>query len=210
MMRVNFTKTMPLPYVRGWAVSNLILLILLVVSSTRAQDTLTWTTNSYPVLGSTLGEIHQSLRQARGARNTKWDALTEWNINWRFALTESGGECRAGSFSTKTTLKLTLPRWTAPTNADLATRSEWRRYITALAQHELGHAQFAQLAAAGVRKKLNETNVEPDCDLLKKKLNADCNTVVENFKKRDQEYDERTRHGETQGAALIVPRPGPR
>ena len=102
-MRVNFTKTMPLPYVRSWAVFNLILL-LLVATSARAQDTMTWATNSYPVTGSTLREIHESLRQARSARNTQWDALTEWNINWRFALTESGGECRVASFSTKTTL----------------------------------------------------------------------------------------------------------
>ena len=120
------------------------------------------------------------------------------------------GECRVASFSTKTTLTLTLPRWSAPTNADFATRSEWRRYITALAQHELGHAQFAQLAAAGVRKMLSEATAAADCGPLKKRLNADCNTVVENFKKRDQEYDARTRHGETQGAALIVPKPGPR
>lgn len=209
-MQANFTKRIPLPCVRGWAVSNLILLILLFVNSTRAQDTVAWTTNSYPVTGSTLGEIHQSLRQARDARNTQWDALTEWNINWRFALSEAAGQCRVDSFSTKTTLKLTLPRWTAPTNATLATRDEWRRYITALAQHELGHAQFAQLAAAGVRKSMSETKAEADCEQLKKRLNADCTTVVENFKKRDQEYDERTRHGESQGAALVAPRPGSR
>ena len=152
-MRANFAETISRTFVRVGTVSNLILLILLVASSARAQDTVTWTTNSYPVTGSTLGEIHQSLRLARATRNNaKWDGLTEWNINWRFALTESGDECRVASFSTKTTLTLTLPRWSAPTNATPATRSEWRRYITALAQHELGHAQFDQLAAAEERQ----------------------------------------------------------
>ena len=209
-MRRNFSKTMLLRFVRGWAAAKLFALVLFVANSAHAQDTVTWTTNSYPVTGSTLEEIHQSLRRARASRNTKWDASTEWNINWRFSLTESSGQCRVGSFSTKTTIALTLPRWTAPTNAEPATRDEWRRYITALAQHELGHAQFAQLAAAGVRKVMSAMTTEANCEQLKKQINAGCNTVVENFKKRDQEYDERTRHWETQGASLIVPRPGPR
>ena len=210
-MRGNVPQAISRRLVRGWAVSNLILLLLLAGHGVHAQDTVTWTTNSYPVTGSTIGEIYQSMRQARVTRNNAtWDGLTEWNINWRFALAESAGQCRVSSSSTRTTITLTLPRWSAPTNATTATRDEWRRYSTALAQHELGHAQFAQLAAAGVRKTMNEAQAEADCEPLKKKLNADCNTVVENFRKRDQEYDERTRHGGTQGAALIVPRPGPR
>ena len=206
-MGKNIGKRTGTHFIQTWIVGLLLTLGSLMM---RAQDTVTWTTNSYPVTGSTLGQIHQSLRQARVTRNnTKWDAVTEWNISWRFSLTDSSGACRVDTSSIQTTIALTLPRWTAPTNATTATREEWRRYVTALAQHELGHAQLAQLAAAGVRKKMSEP---PDlsCAELKSRLNADCNTVVENFKKRDQEYDERTRHGETQGAALVVPRPGPR
>ena len=206
-MRANFSRSSETQFIRSLIICTLLSFSPLTV---RGQDTVVWTTNSYPVTGSTLGEIHQSLRQARVTRNnTKWDALTEWNISWRFSLTNAAGACSVGTSAIKTSITLTLPRWTAPTNATPATRDEWRRYVAALAQHELGHAQLAQLAAAGVRKKMSEP---PDlsCAELKSRLNADCNTVVENFKKRDQEYDERTRHGETQGAALVVPRPGPR
>ena len=206
-MRVSFRKKTGARFIRTLIAVTLLAFSPLTVCG---QDTVMWTTNSYAVTGSTLGEIHQSLRQARVTRNnTKWDALTEWTISWRFSLNDSAGACRVATSSIKTTITLTLPRWTAPTNATTATRDEWRRYVAALAQHELGHAQLAQRAAAGVRKKINEP---PDvsCAELKNQLNTDCNQVVENFKKRDQEYDERTRHGETQGAALVVPRPGPR
>lgn len=176
-----------------------------------AQDTVTVTTNYYPVTGTSLGEVYQSLKQSRpGKEKSGWDGLTEWKINWQFNLTESAGQCRVRSFSVKTVVTITLPHWKPPTNATFEARSEWGRYLTALSQHEYGHAQFALAAHAGVKKRLIETGAQPDCDSLKKKINDGCNTIVENFKKRDNEYDERTHHGETQGAGLHVRMPPPR
>jgi predicted secreted Zn-dependent protease len=130
------------------------------------------------------------------------DGLTDWRVNWRFNVAPSGNGCRYTSFSTTTIITITLPRWHAPTNATDDIKAEWQRYITALGQHEAGHAQFALHAAADMHKQLKKTGEAPDCDTLRSRLTSMCQSTVTSYRQREREYDERTRHGATQGAVL--------
>src|SRR5688572_33476936 len=105
-------------------------------------------TNYYNVSGATVGELHQALRQNRPWRdNSAHHALTSWRVNWNFYVANSDRGCRVTSFSTRSSIRITLPRWIAPTNAGPEVLQAWQRYITALGQHEAGHAQFALAAA---------------------------------------------------------------
>jgi predicted secreted Zn-dependent protease len=160
-------------------------------------------TNYYAVTGANLREIHQSFRQARPWRATGGhDGFTVWNVSWRFSTTHNGSVCRLATFSTTTTINITLPRWIAPTNATDSLKSEWAHYIDALGKHEYGHAQSALGAAAEMQKRIKEINEDPSCENLKQRLNALCQTIVQKYKQTDEAYDQRTDHGRNDGARL--------
>ena len=200
-------KNAPLPGSRlrrfRFSIAAAIIAALLPVRAC-AQDKLQWTTNYYSVTGDTLAEIHHSLRQGRPWKDKfHGDGLTDWRVDWRFSLAESADGCRIRQFTTTTTITITLPRWTASTNAPPNVRKAWERYIAALGQHEAGHAQFGLAAAAEMQKGMKSTGLEPACETLKEKINGLCQRIVEDYKKRDKDYDQRTDHGVTQGARLL-------
>ena len=182
-------------------------IVLLAAASARADNLTRWTTNYYNVAGSTIRDIHRSLAQSRPWRDKSTaDGLTDWRVTWRFYVAPSGDKCRCTSFSTTTTITMTLPRWIAATNALPEIKTAWQRYITALGQHEAGHAQFALNAAAEMQKQSRNLEM-PDCDGLRSKISGQCQAILDDYRRREREYDERTKHGAAQGAALRLDRP---
>ena len=182
-----------------WPVS---LLLVFGMSDLFAQH-VSCTTNYYTVTGSDLREIHQSFRRARPWRDTGGhDGFTVWNVSWRFNSSYNGSVCRLTTFSTTTTINITLPRWIAPTNAPDVVRTEWDRYIRALGKHEYGHAQYAFAAAAEAQRRIKEVSEDASCDRLKQRATSLCNGIIEKYKQLDQSYDQRTDHGRNDGARL--------
>jgi predicted secreted Zn-dependent protease len=181
--------------------AGLAFLILPLVSG--AQSGVQWRTNYYSITGATLEELRQSLRASRPWKeNSPVDGMTDWRVDWHFSVVSAPSGCRCSSFRTQTTITITMPRWLAPTNAPKAVSEAWNRYLTALWQHEAGHAHFALAAAAELDKNIKELGGRPDCNELKTAINDLGRRVVESYRKRDQDYDQRTRHGALQGAVL--------
>jgi predicted secreted Zn-dependent protease len=60
-------------------------------------------------------------------------------------------------------------------------------------------------AVAEQHERIKEVGEEPDCAALKKKINALANQIVDDYRQRDKEYDQRTEHGVKQGAVLLGP-----
>ena len=189
---------------RRWRlVLSVLALTWLFPGSARAQNALRWTTNYYAVTGATLVAIRQSLRQSRPwkARSTL-DGLTEWRIDWRFNVTPSDRGCRCSSFTTQTTITTTLPLWRAPTNVADGVKAAWDRYAAALGQHEASHAGYALLAVAELHKRVKRIEQDQDCIIMKKRINDAGQEVVAEYRRLDRDYDQRTRHGATEGAVL--------
>jgi predicted secreted Zn-dependent protease len=185
---------------------------LLITTIGHGQNGLLWTTNFYLVTGTTLGEIRASLDRSRPSTEIgKMDGFTAWQIDWQFTSERYGSGCRCRFFSTRTTITTTLPRWTSPTNTASSVKESWASYIAALGQHEAGHAQLALAAAREVQERIKEVGEASDCESLKIKINDIGQRIVEEYKKHEQDYDRRTRHGVTQGSLLSRnPRPGSR
>jgi predicted secreted Zn-dependent protease len=180
-----------------------LLLFLVLATSDLAGQHVSCRTNYYTLTGSTLREIHQSFRQARPWRATGGhDGFTVWSVTWRFGTTYNGSVCRVTTFSTTTTIAITLPRWVAPTNADVSLKAEWDRYIQALGKHEYGHAQVALAAAAEIQKRAKEVPEDASCESLKQRVHSTCDSVVQKYKQMDDAYDQRTDHGRNDGARL--------
>jgi predicted secreted Zn-dependent protease len=177
-------------------------LLLLTAFSATAQNSVQWKTNFYRVTGATLPEIHDSLRGARPWKDNARDGLTEWSIRWDFRTVVSAESCRLASFTTATTITITLPRWVAPTNASMDATHAWQRYIGALGKHEAGHGQIAVAAASELQRRFSAVSAEASCDVLQRKISHIGNATINEFRKRDDAYDERTEHGAKDGAFL--------
>ena len=162
-----------------------------------------WATNYYSVSGTNLAEVHRSIRRSRPWKNNS-DAygVTEWRVDWRFDLQGTDNGCRVQRFTTKTSIKITLPRWAQPTNAEPGIREVWNRYMKALEQHEGGHAQIGLAAAAEIRRKAIALSSSGTCDALKQTVNDSCSQALTEYRKKDEHYDRQTEHGATQGARL--------
>jgi predicted secreted Zn-dependent protease len=172
-----------------------------------AHGTVIRKTNYYAMTGSSIRHIQESLRQTRPWKDkSAHDGSTEWRIQWRANFSAEDGACHCSSFDTTTTITITLPRWVAPTNTPVSVRAAWQQYLTALTQHEAGHADFALAAAAEMHERIKAIGSDADCAALRSKVQSECQGIIDSHRAREKEYDERTRHGATQGATLRRPR----
>src|SRR5262245_66209109 len=102
----------------GWWSILLLLGWMGLAGRTVAQNSVQWTTNYYLVTGATLPEIRRSINEARPWKDREnTDALTKWRVDWRFTVGQSASGCYCNTFSTTTTIAMTLPKWIVATNA---------------------------------------------------------------------------------------------
>jgi len=172
-----------------------------------AQRGAYWSTNYYGVSGSSIREIRQSIRHNRPARVDR-DALTECNVRTRFSVSPFQGEYRCAGFTATVTIRMTLPRWTAPEGAPDSVREAWERYSTALIQHEVGHAQFALSQATELHRRVKELGTSSDPDSLSVRVQAMVQQTGQEFREREREYDRLTNHGIEQGVTLALTESG--
>jgi len=174
------------------------------------QNTFVQTTNYYVVKGATLREVQQSIRQSRPWKDRHpAEGFTQWQVNWHYAVNGTPDGCRCTSFTTKTTVTITLPRWIPATNPPPEMRAAWERYLTALARHETAHAQFAVTAAAELQQRINALGPDPNCENLKRRINSVGRQVLADQRKLEKEFDQRTSHGTKEGVSLFGKSPGP-
>jgi predicted secreted Zn-dependent protease len=167
----------------------------------RAEDNVTVTTNYYTGSGATARELRASLAQARPWKDSDTrDGQTQWNVQWSFELSETENGCRLRSLTTKTTITITLPRWSAPPSASKGLIERWKNYYVALQQHETRHAEMAREAAAEIRKRVTALRDPSSCEKFKESINATANKVVADFREQEIQFDKRTDHGRKDGA----------
>lgn len=198
----DWRRAMEVSYNLGMAESRIFMLMFLCMAGGASAQHVSCRTNYYAVTGSDLREIHQSMRSSRPRQTGGHDGFTVWNVSWRFSTVYNGTVCRVNGFSTTTAITITLPRWTAPTNAADTVKAEWARYIQALGQHEYGHAQFAMVAAGEIQKGVRALGDDPSCDSLKQRVSSLCDGTLQKYKGLDAAYDQRTNHGINDGARL--------
>lgn len=178
-------------------------LMLLSPEPLAAGNHTRWITNYYDVTGSTIREIRRSIMRDRPAVVDR-EALTGWNVRSRYSVARFQGAYRCGGFTTTTTIRMVLPRWTPPEGVADSVREEWERYITALTKHEQGHAQFALSTAGELNRRVAEVGTEPNPVSLKSRVDGIIAQTIQEFHQREREYDRLTRHGLEQGAVLAA------
>ena len=169
----------------------------------------------YQVAGGSVGELTAALQAASPevTRTGTFFAKTTWTVVWDGEWTADSTACRIIRSQTKLESQMALPRWeTTGASADLA--SDWNAFVRNLTLHEHGHVVNAVAASREVDTRLR--NLErPSCDGMEAAARATIDSIVAVFRAQDEAYDQRTKHGEAQGAvwppraARNMRQPGP-
>jgi predicted secreted Zn-dependent protease len=154
----------------------------------------------YEVAGGSVGELTGAL-QAAAPETTptgSFFAKTTWTVVWDGEWTADSTACRVIRSETRLESQMALPRWKiTAASADLA--SDWNAFVRNLTLHEHGHVVNAVAASREVDSRLR--NLErASCDGMETAARATIDSVVAVFRAQDEAYDQRTRHGEAQGA----------
>jgi len=130
----------------------------------------------------------------------RWSALTDWHIHWRYRYVRSNGQCAAGPVTVELEINYTLPNWRPPASAPEELVERWDAYMVALQTHEDGHAEIAAQAAQAVQETMRALPAYPTCQALEREADALGESILDDFRQRQAEYDRLTEHGKTQGA----------
>lgn len=156
----------------------------------------------YDIDGTTSSQLRRQMKEG----GTKWSdgkvyaALTSWDIRYHYDITEKDGKYCISNVSTDVGIVYHLPRRVS-TAADPMTQT-WDSYYEHLKEHEFGHKDLAVKTAREINECLKALAPFADGRVLEREAKQLVRAKLERLKKAQVEYDDETRHGETQGALL--------
>ena len=182
---------------------GIVAVLTLLTLHLAAADSVSFKTNYYEVIGATLAEVRESIVRSRPWNtNSVMDGRTDWKVRWRFKIADYGNVALVQSFEVLTTVTVTLPTWNPPADVPQPLLEGWKRYFGNLKRHEDGHVALALRAAAEVRKRTSVIKEAPTLRELTDQINNTANKAIDEFRRKDQEYDKVTQHGVRQDAWL--------
>jgi len=160
---------------------------------------------TYQVTGSNANELRQMIDR-NGPVNSddgkRYDGLTEWSLTWDFQFKRHGKVWIVASRSVLLDIKVLTPRWVDFQATPGQLRTQWKIYRANLLRHEEGHVKVALRAANAVDKYLGTCGGSSSLEKLKEDIQKNTRMLLKQYRKIDRDYDQRTRHGATQGAIL--------
>ncbi len=147
---------------------------------------------------SLLQAINSATPISEGGR--KFHGYTKWNLRWNYRYnTLADGRCQITSITVTHSVVITLPKL----EAGSAHADRFARYLNALQTHEIGHMTISQEAGRKIEREVLDLPPMNSCSVLEHHVNQLGMDYVEWARRRGREYDERTKHGATQGASLL-------
>jgi len=152
----------------------------------------------YAIQGRDYDSLSRSLR-ANGPKG--FHGFANWNVSYEYTTKRHRDGCQIATVRTKVSGEILMPQWADEQAAPLELQRRWSDYYGALKRHEDGHIQHGRELAQLVNERLMGLGVVP-CNQLRVLTQGEFQRLYGNLKARDQEYDARTNHGETQGAVF--------
>ena len=147
----------------------------------------------YEVSGNNLFAIRRALNQVRPRDPNDGlgvDALSSWYIEWRWPGGANG--CDLARAQLRFRARIRMPRLVETPDMPAAVRTRWRNYATALEAHEANHIRHAWDNRGRVLAAIRASSCA--------NANRDAQGAIAELVRGDVAYDQRTRHGMTEGA----------
>ena len=148
----------------------------------------------YDVTGNNLFEIRRALNQVRPRDPNDGlgvDALSSWYIAWRWPAAADGA-CDLARAELRFSARIRMPRLVETAETPPAVRLRWRAYVAALEAHEANHIRHAWDNRVLVLAAIQRSSCA--------NANRDGEAAIAGLVRGDVAYDQRTRHGLTEGA----------
>jgi predicted secreted Zn-dependent protease len=81
-------------------------------------------------------------------------------------------------------------------------REQWDSFMEKLMVHEHNHGGHARQAGAEIEQALVATPAARYCEEVGEAANDRANEIVKKLQRMDADYDDRTKHGATEGAVF--------
>jgi predicted secreted Zn-dependent protease len=159
----------------------------------------------HDVEGDTATALLGSLKRIAYAKpngDTFAAANTRWRLRWNVTVQAEAKHCALASATTELEVEMNLPRWTPPADARPGLVKSWNDFADAVRRHEDGHRDIAIEAAREVDRQLKTPRTARSCDALRKNLGRVAESVVREYRDKDNSYDVTTMHGRTQGVVF--------
>lgn len=158
----------------------------------------------YWVSGQSTDDLRQQIFEKTPVwiSGQKYGAATINNFQTAYALTSTAaGGCEVKNPSVRLSSKVILPKLIPGQYSDTL-YMEWVRYIRALTEHEMQHAQNGKRAAEDLARQLASYSMEIPCARMNPILAEAVAKFIEQRGVWDVEFDQATRHGAVHGAEL--------
>lgn len=153
----------------------------------------------YRVQGATPAELFGEMQRlgpgpwiGEAAWQTSYDTLGDY---------DESGRCQLERIIVRVDVTLTLPEWKAPSAASAATRAYWRRTVSTLERHEIGHQRLVESFGRRLVRDLKDIDSAISCAKLYDRHDRTADRVFRDLNRANRRYDARTRHGLNQSAA---------
>lgn len=183
---------------------------------------------TYDVRGATTQDLIFDLRENpdgpkdswghRGAAMTHCEIQLEMKGSKKMRSVHQRCTCNASMTETSLNLKLevTMPRWVEKAQTSSDCRKKWNQFLEATQEHEQGHVRIChdgfnkiKKAVAKAAKQVSEikaTDCKSACkiawDSVSQKVKSAYRTEFNKLAQAQVDYDEKTRHGQTQGGVI--------
>jgi len=132
----------------------------------------------------------------------KYRGYTQWRVSWRFYWQEAPQSCRITKVNTDLDVIYTLPQIPPRHRTTPETRQKFNRYFQALFKHEENHKNSGLYGARDIERTLLTLAPAKTCSELETLANQTAQAIIEKYRRRDREYDQRTEHGRREGVTL--------
>lgn len=182
---------------------KLTLFSFFVASSAIAAPVVNEQYNYYLVGPSTPQELLPALNKTSTIRQNGqiYHGHTESRINWQFWWQDEQQSCRIERVTVTVNATYTLPQLTS-SYPDV--NRIWGKWYPNLLKHEQGHKNLAIDIAQQIENAIYNMGQRNSCAQLEQDANAIGRQFIAQLNKLDNEYDKRTKHGETEGASLGI------
>lgn len=154
----------------------------------------------YQIYGYTQNDIYNQINACGPkAEGKSFFGLTKSRINWTYSYTYVGDSCTIKDASVGVHVEIYYPKWDAPAGAASGLAQKWEDYMPKLELHENGHRENSINAANEIYSAIKGLGTL-SCTTMHDQVNSVANNIIADLNAIDQNYDDSTNHGETQGA----------
>lgn len=157
---------------------------------------------TYNVRGYSAQEIRADLDRKTPIlkNNVRFDALTEWRVEWEFFWYRSKEYCEIDALTTQVKIRYVLPELKTLHELPTPLKKRWNSYYDALLSHEEGHKDIALLAAREIEKSFAKIGPRSSCDELMNETSIMGQRIIDKHIELNEHYDKATDHGSRNGA----------